>query len=127
MATFEGLYSITFGTAEGAIGDGIAVFANGKVRGGDSVYFYTGTVRSSSGEAIEADIHVQKYGTVGESVFGNLREFRLILTGNATTSQFVLSGHMVESPGGRITVRYPTSCFPIRAPIRFPVHALDQE
>jgi T3SS negative regulator,GrlR len=99
----NGLYSVTFGTPRGDRGSGIAVFHASKVQGGDDVYFYDGTLVERESDSIAVDILVRKYG-IGESVLGDLSEFRLILTGVTNDRQFTLSGHIASAPDQRLTV-----------------------
>lgn len=99
----NGLYSVTFRTPRGEHGSGIAVFHESKVQGGDHAYFYDGTVVERQHGTTDADILVRRYAG-GESVFGNLSEFRLKLTGVANGDRFNLSGHVASAPDQRLTV-----------------------
>lgn len=99
----DGLYSVTFRTPRGEQGSGIAVFHDGKVQGGDHAYFYDGTVVEGPLGTADAVIVVRKYAG-GESVFGNLAEFRLEVTGVANGDRFTLSGHIASSPDQQLTI-----------------------
>jgi hypothetical protein len=101
----KGLYGVIFGTPAGDVGGSVVVFSDGRVQGGDVTYFYDGVIRSSSGGVVEADVRVQKYQETGESVFGNLSDFSLKLSGQAVGSSFVMSGHVVGDTSARITVQ----------------------
>jgi len=102
----EGLYSVIFGTPQGNVGGGVVVFRNGKAQGGDLAYFYDGVVRAGVGDHVEADVLIRKYQEAGESVFGNIPEFRLQLKGQVAGPRFVLDGQIVGNPAARITVQF---------------------
>lgn len=99
----NGIYSISFDTPAGAIGGGVIVIRDGKAQGGDSAYYYNGTITTAGG-AVDADVTVRKHG-IGESVFGDLSEFRLRLTGSGTETGFTLNGETVGNPTARVSVR----------------------
>lgn len=101
----EALWSVEFGSNQGALGAGVAVFETGRVLGGDSAFMYVGTYEVDRG-TITSNIKVTKYNNLSgmQSVFGPLTEFNLQVTGQANEKLMTLSGHMVENLDLKITI-----------------------
>jgi T3SS negative regulator,GrlR len=49
----DGLWTAEFGSSTGMFGSGVAVFADGKILGGDNLYYYTGEYKLQ-GNALQA-------------------------------------------------------------------------
>lgn len=59
--SIEALWTVVFRTPQGSQGAGIAVIDNGRIYGGDSVFYYLGHVESHD-QQIAAKVHVRYYG-----------------------------------------------------------------
>ena len=101
----EALWSVEFGSNQGILGAGVAVFETGRVLGGDSAFMYVGSYEVDRG-TVTSNIRVSKYNNLSgmQSVFGPLNEFNLKLTGQANPKLMALSGHVVENPELKITI-----------------------
>ena len=99
----SGIYYVVFTTYTGIFGDGLAVFDNGNIHGGDNRYLYRGHY-TLEGNALAAKIQVSYYRGKFESLFGPLDKFELTLSGNAGEDQFKLSGHVFGWSERQITV-----------------------
>lgn len=95
----EALWSVQFGTPDHHFGAGVIVLETGRVLGGDSRYTYVGSYNVNEG-VLTATIHCRKYSDLvtHESVFGDINEFDMVLTGDAHTQRMVLEGHLGNSP-----------------------------
>lgn len=100
----DGLYSLDFSAHDGSSGSGVAVFNGTRVLGGDSTYFYEGTVSPRAGNTFEANVVARRHQATGVSIFGNLDVLNLRLSGEALGPRFTLNGHVEELPQARITV-----------------------
>lgn len=101
----EALWSIEFQSSFGMYGNGVAVFETGRVLGGDSMMVYVGSFRVVN-DAVHADVNVRKYATSpGMTSVVGLDDFNLKLVGKPDANQMILSGHVVEDPSRKITLR----------------------
>jgi hypothetical protein len=94
----EGLYKVQFQTQLGA-GAGVAVARDGKMWGGDSGIFYTGTYKDEGGTitaSVAIDRHTKHPGIA--SVFGVDRA-NITLTGKDTGSTITMTGKAAQAPG----------------------------
>ncbi len=93
----DGIYKVNFKTGNGS-GTGIVVFASGSVRGGDSLMYYTGTVKESENE-IKVSLRVRKHSDVPgmRSVLGS-DDANLELSGTSTNDTATVSGSPVGMP-----------------------------
>lgn len=94
----NGFYRVDFGALlPGA--PGIVVLEDGRVRGSDGAYIYTGQYSETDG-AIQAAIRVKPIEANARSVFGTTGQaFELNLAGAFTGAGFRLSGN-APIPGG---------------------------
>lgn len=101
----EALWSIEFQSSFGMQGNGVAVFETGRVLGGDSMMIYVGSFRVEN-DSVQADVNVKKYAhSQGMASVVGLDNFNLRLTGKPDANQMVLTGHVVEDPSRKITLR----------------------
>jgi T3SS negative regulator,GrlR len=94
----DGLYKAQFQTPQGQ-GAGVVVLAGGKLRGGDSSIYYTGTYVIEGDKIrgqVATDAHTKLPGMV--SVFG-LDRVHIDLTGKVTGDSAQLTGKAREVPG----------------------------
>jgi hypothetical protein len=101
----EALWSVEFKSSFGMQGNGVVVFETGRVFGGDSAMIYVGSFKVENG-VIHAEINVKKYADVqGMSSVVGLNNFNLKVTGTPAQNEMVLSGHVVEDPARKITIK----------------------
>lgn len=101
----DGIYHVTFSSSSNDFGQGIAVFKDGSVNGGDHGYLYTGTKAGQNGQ-ISSRLTIRRWNPSVQSVFGPANEFVLELSGNAAAdNSFVAQGHIDGQPQHKITIR----------------------
>jgi hypothetical protein len=64
----DGLWTAEFGSSTGIYGGGVAVFRDGKIMGGDGLYFYLGEY-TISGNTLKATLKIFPFIEGAESVF----------------------------------------------------------
>lgn len=102
----EAVWSVEFGSTIGSVGAGIVVFETGRVFGGDSAFMYIGKFRVENG-IVHAEINVSKYSNLSQmqSIFGDLTNFNLAITGTANRDVMLLTGVVVGSPSMQIALK----------------------
>lgn len=101
----NGIYYVTFSSNGGSFGEGIAVFKDGSVNGGDSGYLYKGN-KSEQGGKFSSSLTVQRWNQSAQSVFGSINQFVLELTGSSSADKgFLATGHVAGQPQATITIR----------------------
>lgn len=88
------LWLVKFASNQNSSGSGIISFRDGCVFGGDSSYYYFGTYELNN-DRVKAVVNIKQH-SAGVSVFGNISEFNLELTGDIQS--LVLKGHVKEQP-----------------------------
>ncbi|MGD9158936.1 MAG: hypothetical protein PVG39_11055 [Desulfobacteraceae bacterium] len=99
----DGIYSIIFKSSIGELGGGLVVIDEGKIHGGNVKYIIKGFY-NKKGNAIESQIKVEHYQGPLDSVFGEIDEYSLILSGKSEPESFQLTGHMKEKADMKIEV-----------------------
>lgn len=99
----NGIYSIIFKSSIGEFGGSLVVIDNGKIHGGNVKYITKGLYKQKEG-AIEAEIKVEHYQGPLDSVFGEIEEYSLILSGKYEQESFQLKGYMKEKTDMKIEV-----------------------
>lgn len=99
----EALWSVEFESNLGRLGTGVAVFETGRILGGDAHYLYVGSYDNEHGKT-KANVRVTLYAGPPNSIFGSLKEYHLILEGEAKHDVFDLRGHLKEEPNRKIKV-----------------------
>jgi hypothetical protein len=96
----EGLWTIEFGSSEGVYGGGVVVFADGKLMGGDSGYYYSGSYEVSDENLFTATLRVKPFIEDYPSVFNTLRkDFTLNLSGRIKDADHAIAqGNPEEMP-----------------------------
>jgi hypothetical protein len=92
----DGLYKVVFQTPLGQ-GSGIAVIHGSSIRGGDAGMYYSG-VYIQTGDAVSADVRVDRHTAGIGSVLGN-DKVHIQLAGTATGDAAQLSGSSPDAPG----------------------------
>jgi hypothetical protein len=77
----NGIYHVKFSSSMGKFGEGLAVFKDGKVNGGDQGYLYIGSYDGSNPSSVTAKLKIKRWNASWESIIGNIPEFELSLTG----------------------------------------------
>ncbi|MCR6655607.1 MAG: hypothetical protein NVV63_07270 [Opitutus sp.] len=100
------IYHVNFASSQQSYGEGIAVFKDGTVNGGDHGYVYVGTYDLSS-TSVSARLKIKKWNAAVTSVFGNIPDFDLDLRGSLSPDQstFTVTGGIKQLPGPTITIR----------------------
>lgn len=98
MALRNGLYKIDFETQRGG-GQGVVYLKNGKIRGGDSGWYYVGTYEQE-GDAFTATVRVKDHTkhTRITSVFG-VDEAEMTLKGETRGDTVRTKGKSKQAPG----------------------------
>ena len=101
-----GIYHVKFSSpASSNFGEGLAVFGNGNVNGGDPGYIYRGSY-TLSGDKIEAKLRITRWNAAIPSIFGAFPEFELTLTGHMPSdgSLFYVEGKVLQNPRLSISI-----------------------
>lgn len=94
-----GLYITRFRTPlDGAAG--VIVVEGDRVRGGDSAMYYTGVI-SGSDKDIKVTLRVRQHDESRTSVFGDVTDFTLVLTGRKTGDTYAFEGRAERGPSFR--------------------------
>ena len=99
----SGIYYVILTTGSGIFGDGVAVFDNGNIHGGDNRYLYRGHY-TVEGNSVTAKIQVSYYRGKFQSLFGPVDKFELTLSGDAGEDRFKMSGHIFGWSERQITI-----------------------
>lgn len=86
-------------------GEGLAVFKDETINGGDHAYLYLGSYKEA-GDSVTAKLKIKKWNNSAISVFGPLKDFDLELQGNfqSAGAAFQVTGHTPQMPGATITI-----------------------
>ena len=101
-----GIYLVKFSaTSSNNFGEGLAVFKDGTVNGGDPGYIYSGSY-DIAGSKVSAKLRIQRWNASIPSIFGSFPEFDLTLTGHIPPdwSLFHAEGSIIQYPQYGITV-----------------------
>ncbi len=102
----EGLWTVKFISNIAIGGAGvIVVTAGGKVLGGDGQYTYIGSldvVNDIVNAQVDAKLHTAISG--GQSIFGSLENFTLVLSGKLGAREMVLTGRIKDKPDATINI-----------------------
>lgn len=106
----EALWSVEFFNPNGGIstGAGMVVLETGRILGGDSMYYYVGDY-SVDGKKVTAKVRVTHYNWLPLSIFGNLTEFFLDLSGEIdqnSPKSFFLHGNISGQPNNQIVIKF---------------------
>jgi hypothetical protein len=101
----EGLYHVDFISGNRSTGQGTVVIKGTTVNGGDTGFVFSGRIYGTD-EKLTADLHVTRWNAGHVSVFGNLPEFHLSLSGKASAAKgtFSVSGSVKGRPGLNIAI-----------------------
>lgn len=100
------IYAVKFPAASSYnFGEGIAVFKDGNINGGDLAYFYRGSYYISN-STVTAKLRVKRWNPAVASIFGSFPEFDLDLNGHIPPdwSLFHREGVVIQNPQLHITI-----------------------
>jgi hypothetical protein len=103
-----GIYYVKFSSPTTSMsGEGLAVLKDGTINGGDIGYLYIGSFTVKDDTAITADLKVKRWNPAITSLFGNLPEFDLNLSGHvaADLTSFSATGGVIGRPGVTIVIK----------------------
>ncbi|MFQ5509002.1 MAG: hypothetical protein ACE5FN_06665 [Leptospirillia bacterium] len=96
----EGTWSVAFIARIGAGADGVdagdITFADGRATGGDDRYRYDGEYELE-GNHLSGNVTVTHYAGDTHTVFGDLTEFEMTLSGTVAPDRFILDGRLEGS------------------------------
>ncbi len=96
IAMTDGLYKVHYETALGQ-GFGVATLLDGKIRGGDGAFYYSGPF-TWKGDEFDANVVTGRFGDASApSVFGK-DDVHLALQGKSTNGSLSVTGHAKEAP-----------------------------
>lgn len=98
----EALWSVVFTSNLGSWGGGVMIFDKGRIFGGDSGCFYTGSY-IVTGSILDAQITVTHYGYL-VSVWLDSESYDLIISGEIAFSKFTISGYKKTCPTQALSV-----------------------
>jgi hypothetical protein len=98
----NGIYWVDF-QSRGASGAGLIVLKDGSLNGGDQGYIYSGTY-SVNGNNVTARARIIQHNSSWQSIFGNIPQFDLQLSGISGQGQFSLNGSIPNVAGASIGI-----------------------
>jgi hypothetical protein len=99
MILNDGLYIAKFRTPLDGSG-GVVVVQGSAVYGGDSGMYYTGEI-TENGNKIEVKMQVRQHDETRMSVFGDIDQFSVTLTGKKAGKDYYFEGRSKEAPSMR--------------------------
>lgn len=93
----NGIYMAQF-VVGGSAGNGVAVIRDGGVVGGDSSYWWEGSI-NENGDAFSGELMVRQHSSGMQSVFGFFDNFSLSLSGNRNGDAWQAQGTTPVAPG----------------------------
>jgi len=99
----DGIWTAEFST-NASSGTGVVVLDKDSIRGGDSSYFYVGTLYRT-GAKLAGWLTINHYSGPPESVFGSHRKLRLKLEGAVSNDLILAQGKPENNPFFTVSVR----------------------
>jgi len=102
----EALYGIEFISNNNNGGYGVVVLETERIFGGDSSFVFIGSYQTQNGE-LTANVKCTNDRKILQSIFGDIDEFNLKLTGkpDGNYQEFILHGYVVENPNMEISIK----------------------
>jgi hypothetical protein len=99
------IFHVTFISESRVSGEGLAVFKDGAINGGDAGFLYRGSF-VVEGINLFGEIRVKKWNRSAVSILGSFSEYDLNLKGSISDdlSRFSVSGAMKQLPERKITI-----------------------
>lgn len=98
--SIEALWRAQFSSNAGMTfpaGGGVVVFESGRIFGGDSFMYYVGEYEVH-GNSLSGTLHIGTHTSGGMSVFGQITDFDLQLSGSIDGDRIVAKGSLVQNP-----------------------------
>ena len=99
----DGTWAAEFSTASDT-GTGVVVLDRDRIRGGDSSYYYSGTL-FRSGNKLTGWLTLTHYAGPLRSVFGPVRQLRLKLDGAVSSDLIVAQGRVDTNAFARTSIK----------------------
>lgn len=100
----DGIYHVRFSSSTQDFGEGLVVIKNGSVNGGDHGYLYQGNVRSDDNR-ISGKLLVKRWNSSATSVFGNIAQYELELSGSQSPDRaFSVGGNVAGQQALKINI-----------------------
>lgn len=100
----DGIYNVHFSSSTQDFGDGLVAVSDGSVNGGDHGYLYLGKVTSGN-DGLSGKLLIKRWNPSVTSVFGNMPQFELALSGIQNTDRsFQVSGNVAGQPNLQIKI-----------------------
>jgi hypothetical protein len=100
----NGIYHVRLLSSAGGASEGLVVFSQGSLNGGDLGFLYIGHLTGSD-EALSGKLTIKRWSPSQVPVFGTLENFDLQVSGHATASNsFTISGVIASQPDLTITI-----------------------
>lgn len=94
----NGIYWVDFRAMSGNLGTGgLVMVESGRIHGGDTNYLYRGKYSADIAK-VSAEVEISDYTGKSTSVFGPLKNFKLLLTGSAEGDSFEFTGYVAGQP-----------------------------
>lgn len=99
----DGLWTVEFISTLNRAGQGVLVFNNGRLLGGDAGYYYSGSYKVT-GSRIEGIVNVNRYDPKNLSVFGDIDRFALSFSGDINDYHFAAAATITNKPQFQIKI-----------------------
>jgi len=100
----EALYGVEFESNMNDAGYGVVVLETERILGGDSSFVFVGNYKLENG-IIKAEVKCTNDRKILQSIFGDIDEFTLSLSGKPQRNEFILQGYMIENPAMKIGIK----------------------
>ncbi len=100
----EASWTVEFISTERNIGAGVVIFETNRIFGGDASYYYLGDYRIKDGQ-LTSKVRVKHHSGEHLSIFGELKEFTIHLSGKIEVPVMTARGYLEEDPSLKIAVR----------------------
>ncbi|KCV83431.1 hypothetical protein ATO10_01685 [Actibacterium atlanticum] len=94
---FDGSYAVKFRSNLGSFGAGVVVVADLQVSGGDSWFSFNGEF-TPRGSDLVGELSVNQHSSGSQSIFGPLRNFKLVLEGKFVGEVGEFTGYVKGAP-----------------------------
>ena len=102
---YNGLWTVEFISTMNRSGKGVIVLKDGRLLGGDTGYYYTGSYEINfDTKSMTANIIVIRHDPNWFSVFGNIDSFKLSFSGSVDNLHFSAMGTIVGMPEYKIRI-----------------------
>ncbi len=93
----EALWSVEFSSNLQIFGAGVVIFETNRVFGGDGQYYYLGSYEVKNG-VMEAELEITHYSGEPYSIFGTVKNFKIMISGKLGEPVIEAQGYLVDAP-----------------------------